>query len=69
MIINLIQQQDWDEALKKITDELTQTSSNIEQARNVKQLLLVRAMVYLELGNTEKYNSDLTVYLKNFKKI
>lgn len=26
-------------------------------------------MVYQEMGNTEKYNSDLTVYLKNFKKI
>ena len=59
----------WEEALKKISDELTQAPANAEQARNVKQLYLLRAMVHLEMGQIEKYNSDLTVYLKNFKKI
>jgi ribosomal protein L12E/L44/L45/RPP1/RPP2 len=36
MIINLVQQKNWEEALKKINDELTQASSSSDQAKNVK---------------------------------
>lgn len=69
MIINHIQNRNWDQALRHITKELTESVQNIEHAKNIKQLYLVRALIYQELGQVDKFNSDLTIYLKNFQKI
>ena len=61
----------WNEALKKANELLAniQASKDLDQVKNLKQLYIVRAFIYQELGNTEKYNQDLTVYMKHFQKI
>ena len=46
MIINLVQARNWVAALKKINEELTQSPANAEQAKSIKQLYLLRAMVH-----------------------
>lgn len=34
---------------------------------SVKQLHLVKAFIYQEMGQIDKYNSEMTVYLKHSK--
>jgi len=69
MVINHIQNKSWDLALRIINKELTESLQNTEQIKNIKQFYLVRAMIYQEMGQMEKFNQDLTIYLKNFQKI
>lgn len=69
MMILHIQMKNWVEALKKVNELMSSSPQSNEHSRNLKQLLLVRAMIHQELGQTDKYNQDLTIYLKNFKQI
>jgi hypothetical protein len=48
MIINHIQNKNWDQALAIINKELTESLQNSDHTKNVKQLYLVRAMIYQE---------------------
>lgn len=68
-MIIFIQLKNWQEALKKVNEILTMNPQTSEFSKSVKQLMLVRAMIYLELGQTDKHNQDMTIYLKNFHQI
>lgn len=60
----------WNEAIVKINDLLQlKFPANSEPAKTVKQILLVRALIHAETGQTDKQNQDMTLYLKNFKEI
>jgi len=59
----------WQDALKKCNELLSSAPTSSEHSKSLKSLLLVRAMIYQELGQTDKQNQDLTMYLKNFNKI
>jgi hypothetical protein len=56
MIINHIQNKNWDQALAIINKELTESLQNSDHTKNVKQLYLVRAMIYQEQGHMDKFN-------------
>ena len=62
-----IQLQNWPEALKKVNELLSTSPQSNEHSKSLKQLLLVRALIHQELGQTEKSNQDTTMYLKNFQ--
>lgn len=53
MIIH-IQLGNWDEALKKVNEVLTTAPHNSEFSKSIKQLLLVRSLIFQELGNVDK---------------
>ena len=66
MIICYVQMKNWEKALKKVNEELSSNPMNADQVKSTKQLFVVRAMIHQEMGQMDKYNQDLTVYLKNF---
>lgn len=68
-LIIYIQMGDWSEALKRASELLMMNPQSSDFSKSIKQLLLVRAMIYLEMGQTDKHNHDMTLYLKNFNQI
>ena len=65
-LLLLIQMKNWQMAMKKMNELLSSNPATAEQSKSLKQLFIVRAMINQELGLMEKYNQDLTIYLKNF---
>lgn len=69
MLINCIQSQNWEQSLKKVNEIITSNPVSLDQQRRLKQLIIVRAMIYQELGQQDKFNQDMTVYIKTFSQI
>lgn len=69
MLINLIMSKQWELALKRVNELLTSNPVNQEQQKRMRQMLIVRAMIYQELGQQDKFNQDMTVYIKTFSQI
>jgi len=63
MIINYILLKDWKKAVEKLSEELNQQFSVLQQSERskaMKQLYFLRAMSYKELGKDDLYKKDLT---------
>jgi hypothetical protein len=68
-MIICIQINNWPDALKKVNEVMTSNPTSNENVKNMKRLLLVRALIHQEMGSADKHNQDITLYLKNFSQI
>jgi len=55
-MILLVQMKNWPEALKKVNELLSSAPQSGDSLKNLKQVLLVRALIYLELGHSDKHS-------------